>query len=333
MYAPVYLPETPAWDGDAFAPDESISREHSAPGVEADHHRYEHSDDPPVADKIAKAIDEEQWGEADSIYRGEVPEFSQPSVVERPSAVPDAAERSPLVGPSAARNRDKSPRSTLAMARQRIQTLVMGRKVGDDGSTKGKSPLQNSWSSQQEQQTSGQETSEYMDPEEEQLASELDALTRLEDQIDRLVATRTRVKLEQSLGASLPELPVALAALWRLDNALWSVGSLLLLAAGVALGQGDELFSPPDLHITGDAGDAAVSAGRHHGHRHRPQPEQRLFPTLDSLWITFTILTVLYAVFNSVRKLALSRWNITYPSLLVGLALVVAGLARWGLVV
>jgi hypothetical protein len=48
--------------------------------------------------------------------------------------------------------------------------------------------------------------------------SELSMIAHLEDQIDRLVAARTRVKLEQSLGASLPELPSALAALWRLGE-------------------------------------------------------------------------------------------------------------------
>lgn len=49
-------------------------------------------------------------------------------------------------------------------------------------------------------------------------ASELSMIHRLEEQIDRLVAARRRVKLEQSLGASLPELPSALAALWRLGE-------------------------------------------------------------------------------------------------------------------
>lgn len=142
------------------------------------------------------------------------------------------------------------------------------------------------------------------------------AIRRLESQIDRLIAARTRVKLERTLGASLPDLPVAISAVWRLDSALWSTGSVLLLSAAVALGQGVTLFG----------------SGRHRDEEAR-EGQPRLFPAAADLWITFTVLAALYAVFHSVWRLALASWWVTYPSLLVGLGMVVAGLARWGLVV
>lgn len=76
-----------------------------------------------------------------------------------------------------------------------------------------------------------------------QAVAEDDAIIRLESQIDRLVAARTRVRLECSLGASLPELSVLLAGIWRLDHVLWSAGSLLLLSSAVALGKSYNLFA------------------------------------------------------------------------------------------
>lgn len=61
--------------------------------------------------------------------------------------------------------------------------------------------------------------------------------------------------------------------------------------------------------------------------------QARLFPPLDSIALSFATLSALYAVINSVWKLALACWIVTYPSLLVGLGLLVAGLARWGFIV
>jgi hypothetical protein len=99
------------------------------------------------------------------------------------------------------------------------------------------------------------------------------------------------------------------------DAALWSIGSLLLLSSSLALAQGP-LFSlgPPRRH------DAAAV----------------LFPSLRSLWVTYVSLSALHATSDAIWKLALPTlgWaTVTYGSLLVGIGMVVVGLARWGCVV
>lgn len=47
----------------------------------------------------------------------------------------------------------------------------------------------------------------------------------LEEHVERFLVAKERSEVEAVLGVPLPEIPVALCALWRLDAMLWSIGS------------------------------------------------------------------------------------------------------------
>lgn len=47
----------------------------------------------------------------------------------------------------------------------------------------------------------------------------------LEEEVERFLVAKERSEVEAVLGVPLPEIPVALCALWRIDAMLWSVGS------------------------------------------------------------------------------------------------------------
>ena len=47
----------------------------------------------------------------------------------------------------------------------------------------------------------------------------------LEEEVERFLIAKERSEVEAVLGVPLPEIPVALCALWRIDAMLWSIGS------------------------------------------------------------------------------------------------------------
>lgn len=47
----------------------------------------------------------------------------------------------------------------------------------------------------------------------------------LEEEVERFLVAKERSEVEAVLGVPLPEIPVALCALWRIDAMLWSIGS------------------------------------------------------------------------------------------------------------
>lgn len=53
----------------------------------------------------------------------------------------------------------------------------------------------------------------------------------LEEEVERFLVAKERSEVEAVLGVPLPEIPVALCALWRIDAMLWSVGSSVGLSS------------------------------------------------------------------------------------------------------
>ncbi|CAO1621151.1 unnamed protein product [Parajaminaea phylloscopi] len=329
MYAPLY---GPAEDAHGM-PDTEHSElgDAETPTPHVDHTYAEHRFADPERQFAPSSRDPED-GES-SIYRG-----LQGST--RPVGGSDVAERqrATLSVHRAHQLEDSgrsTPKSTLAKARQRIQRMIshprsdsVAQRLPEHADAGEHNDYFGDVARVHDMLPPGPRSGTSQDQSTISVMAEENAVARLESQIDRLVAARTRVRLEQSLGARLPDLSVLLAGLWRLDHVLWSIGSLLLLSSAVALGQGEHLFEPaPRPH--GVAFEALGRGSRHHGQL----PPAQLFPRLDAIALSFTTVAVLYAVINSVWKLALASWMVTYPSLLVGLGLLVGGLARWGLIV
>ncbi|CAO1622932.1 unnamed protein product [Sympodiomycopsis kandeliae] len=306
LYAPVYLDDNDD-DEDTHG---VIGRPHPTLDEEEEE---EDEDDPRTprtphnetnratssAQRIAAAIHRDDWEEADSIYRGQVPENNRP-------AEDKIAHPSPLKLNSASASRSQS--TTGRRRRPNASQDYFGVDAHDHADVQ-------------------PNTSAVSIPE------EMNVIAQLEDQVDRLVAARRRVKLEQVLGASLPELPSTLAALWRIDDALWSVGSILLMASAVAIGQG------PILSTSAGTGneEPLFDVSKHHGGKDHYTKEDTatMWPDTSAVLPTYVVLVTLHWGFNSVFALALPTWGwptVTYSSLLVGIAIMVLGLARWGLV-
>uniref|UniRef100_V5GRB7 Uncharacterized protein n=1 Tax=Kalmanozyma brasiliensis (strain GHG001) TaxID=1365824 RepID=V5GRB7_KALBG len=127
----------------------------------------------------------------------------------------------------------------------------------------------------------------------------------LEEEVERFLIAKERSEVEAVLGVPLPEIPVALCALWRIDAMLWSVGS------SGALG-----------HLNHDRFDLS--------------PRFHLLPRFEGFGITFAVLVVLHTIVSSLWATSLPMVGFattTYASLLFGLAIMVASLARWGLLI
>ncbi|TKY86420.1 hypothetical protein EX895_004569 [Sporisorium graminicola] len=138
----------------------------------------------------------------------------------------------------------------------------------------------------------------------------------LEEEVERFLIAKERSEVEAVLGVPLPEIPVALCALWRIDAMLWSIGSSLLLSASFTHAQGAL------GHLSHDRFDLS-----RHFH---------LLPALDGYGITFVVLVVLHTIVSSLWATSLPYLGFattTYASLLFGLAIMVASLARWGLLI
>ncbi|CDU25701.1 uncharacterized protein SPSC_05872 [Sporisorium scitamineum] len=138
----------------------------------------------------------------------------------------------------------------------------------------------------------------------------------LEEEVERFLIAKERSEVEAVLGVPLPEIPVALCALWRVDAMLWSIGSSLLLSASFTHAQG--------------------ALGRLSHDRFDLSRHFHLLPPFDGYGITFVVLVVLHTIVSSLWATSLPYLGFattTYASLLFGLAIMVASLARWGLLI
>lgn len=138
----------------------------------------------------------------------------------------------------------------------------------------------------------------------------------LEEEVERFLVAKERSEVEAVLGVPLPDIPVALCALWRIDAMLWSVGSSLLLSASFTHAQGAL------GHLSHNRFDLST-------HFH-------LLPPFEGFGFTFVGLVVLHTIVSSLWATSLPLLGFattTYASLLFGLAIMVASLARWGLLI
>ncbi|GAC71299.1 hypothetical protein PANT_2c00047 [Moesziomyces antarcticus T-34] len=138
----------------------------------------------------------------------------------------------------------------------------------------------------------------------------------LEEEVERFLVAKERSEVEAVLGVPLPEIPVALCALWRIDAMLWSIGSSLLLSSSFTHAQGTL------GHLSHDRFDLS--------------PHFQLLPPFDGFGLTFFVLFVLHTIVSSLWATSLPFLGFattTYASLLFGLAIMVAALARWGLLI
>ena len=134
-------------------------------------------------------------------------------------------------------------------------------------------------------------------------------------EMSMLLLIREKEELEDQLGEPLENLSPATVSLWRIDSVLWQLGSTLVIAATVALAQGCADLS---------SGDSPLSY------------PFLLFPSLGSMVRVFSMLVLLHTLVTASWMILLPRvgaTTITYLSLLLGLGLLSAGLARWGAVV
>ena len=129
--------------------------------------------------------------------------------------------------------------------------------------------------------------------------------------IDELILVREKAELEEQLGELLENVSPATIALWRLDSVLWDIGCTLILSASLT-------------HAEGCLGDPTTQ-----GNTYAFLP----FPPLVTMWPTLLVLVALRTVATTVWMVFIPRLgliSITYTTMLVGLALLSAGLGRWG---
>lgn len=134
-------------------------------------------------------------------------------------------------------------------------------------------------------------------------------------ELSMLLLVREKEELEAQLGEPLENMSPATVSLWRIDSVLWQLGSTLVISATVALAQGCADLSSDDSPLSYPF---------------------LLFPSLDSMVRVFSLLVLLHTVVTASWMILLPRvgaTTITYLSLLLGLGLLSAGLARWGAVV
>lgn len=127
----------------------------------------------------------------------------------------------------------------------------------------------------------------------------------LEAELTQLIALKSRAELEDVYGVPLPNIPVFLSALQRIDAIVLTMGLTLLLASSWA---------------------RAVAA--HHA-PHRVDYGAALFDTLPAL----AAVTAIHASLALVWAVALPRVGVpaaSYAVLLVALGTLFAGLASWG---
>lgn len=129
--------------------------------------------------------------------------------------------------------------------------------------------------------------------------------------LDEAILVREKAELEEQLGELLENVSPATITLWRLDSVLWNVGCTLMLSASLT-------------HAQGCLGDPTTI-----GSTYAFVP----FPSISAMWPTLLLLVSLHTVATTVWMVLLPRLgliSITYTTMLVGLALLSAGLGRWG---
>ncbi|WFC97221.1 hypothetical protein MBRA1_003887 [Malassezia brasiliensis] len=129
--------------------------------------------------------------------------------------------------------------------------------------------------------------------------------------IDELILVREKAELEEQLGEFLENVSPATIALWRLDSVLWDIGCTLILSASLTLAEGC-------------LGDAPTPGGTY---------TFLALPPLATMGPTLLVLVALRTVATTVWMVLIPRLgliSITYTTMLVGLALLSAGLGRWG---
>lgn len=129
--------------------------------------------------------------------------------------------------------------------------------------------------------------------------------------LDDIILVREKSELEEQLGEFLENISPATITLWRMDSVLWNLGSCLMLSASLT-------------HAQGCLGDATTV-----GNSYAFLP----FPSIGAIWPTLLLLISLHTLATTIWMMALPRLgltSITYTTMLVGLALLSAGLGRWG---
>lgn len=135
--------------------------------------------------------------------------------------------------------------------------------------------------------------------------------------LSELILLRSKYELEAQLGEPLQRLSAATISLWRIDSVLWNVGSCLLLSASFTLAQGCSTLP------------SAVAFSKSSTYAFD------LFPPVWAMLPTLLALVVVHTAATSAWMLLLPRvgaTSMTYSSLLVGLGLLCAALARWRVV-
>lgn len=125
---------------------------------------------------------------------------------------------------SSGKARRMSAGRALESARQRLvhQPVSDSARQQNYGATGSSQPVEN-----------GSHSEAVSDEEGSSIASESSFSTatislldqELEEEVERFLIAKERSEVEAVLGVPLPEIPVALCALWRIDAMLWSIGS------------------------------------------------------------------------------------------------------------
>ncbi|KDN35855.1 hypothetical protein K437DRAFT_260283 [Tilletiaria anomala UBC 951] len=170
---------------------------------------------------------------------------------------------------------------------------------------------------------------EYEDEDEEEEAElpELDADEIEEERFEELLRRRQRDELEDTLGVPLPDVPVTLCLLWRVDGVLFNLGASLIIAAALARGQGPLHVRPLHSALT-----SSLQAPQHGDDAHSVP----LLPELHTYATSVVVIFLVHSALSSIWQLSVPRFGfalVTYSSLIIALALVLIGLAQWGVLV
>lgn len=130
--------------------------------------------------------------------------------------------------------------------------------------------------------------------------------------LDELILMREKAEFEEQIGDYMENVPPAIITLWRLDTVLWQVGSCLLIGAALTAAQGCSLLDADGTY------------------------EFVPFPPFSAFQSTFWALVLVHGLSTTVWTLSLPRiglTTVTYLSMLLGLLLLVSGLAWWDVLV
>jgi hypothetical protein len=156
----------------------------------------------------------------------------------------------------------------------------------------------------------------------------------LETQISHLLALKSRAEIEDVYGSPLPNIPLFLMFLQRLDSILLSLGLTLVLSAAYALSgleAGWKQFtaaSAVSAVVTGEGGGGSGGGGGGEG---------LTWAQVEAIAPTFIVLVVVHFALGAIWTAgALPRFGMhttSYVGLLVSLGCFFAGLGGWGALV